>query len=301
MNKYIFIFLLILTQKLTFAQLSTKIGGQIGIQFNLGSHIQQIGFFAKSFYAPNIIQLNLGSSFTFNLKSYGNRLKMWESRTYIGLIGLGGKRECEIDFQLDGLNHQTNFNHAIGFNYLFYFDNRKTSQLSGGWSLRYNQFSIQFENDVFGGQSKDRFRSGVLQFNILNQQHKFSIGTYIWTGETGNSKWIKTPQKNCPNGYRNLEETLFGKTSHGILYAGYQNNFIMYNFAHIKIGIDSEQVRHIIQNKITHDLIFLPKRIPRNTPHYPRLDENGCAIFEKKKKRKDKLYFQLNLNDNWSN
>jgi hypothetical protein len=273
----------------------------MGFQFNFGSHVQQIGIFAKSYYSPHFIQLNLGSSFTFNLKSYGTRRNMWESRTYLGLIALGGKRNNDIDFQLDGLNHQSTFNHAIGFNYLWYFDNKKTSQLSGGWSIRINKFSILFENDVFGGQAKDRFRTGVLQFNYLHLQHKFGIGAYIWTGETGGSNWIKTPQQNCPNGFRNLEDAKYGKTSHGILYGTYQYNFSGNNFTQLKLGIDSEQVRHVIQNKITHDLMFLPKKLPRNTPHYPRLDSEGCATFKKENKRKDKIYIQLNLNENWSN
>ena len=69
------------------------------------------------------------------------------------------------------------------------------------------------------------------------------------------------------------------------------------NILQMKVGVDSERFRHAFQNRLTHDLIILPKKVTRNTPHYPRLDENGCPVFEKELVRKDKWYFQVGLND----
>jgi hypothetical protein len=51
---------------------------------------------------------------------------------------------------------------------------------------------------------------------------------------------------------------------------------------------------------LTHDLLFLPKGFPRNTPHYPRLDKNGFPVFSKNNRREDIYYFQIGTNGNWS-
>jgi hypothetical protein len=49
-----------------------------------------------------------------------------------------------------------------------------------------------------------------------------------------------------------------------------------------------------------HDLVFLPKKIERNTPHYPRVDSHGCTTFDPELRRKDRIYLQLGINNNWS-
>jgi uncharacterized protein YcsI (UPF0317 family) len=64
-----------------------------------------------------------------------------------------------------------------------------------------------------------------------------------------------------------------------------------------KIGFDSEKTRDVIQNRLGHDLIFLPKKMKRHTPHYPMLNQEGCPIFDKKEKRKDKFFFSISGND----
>jgi hypothetical protein len=51
---------------------------------------------------------------------------------------------------------------------------------------------------------------------------------------------------------------------------------------------------------LLHDLIWLPKTLPRNTPHHPMLDQNGCPVFDKNDARKNELYFQGGVNSNWS-
>jgi hypothetical protein len=61
------------------------------------------------------------------------------------------------------------------------------------------------------------------------------------------------------------------------------------------MGIDSEQVRHVFQNKLFHDLPFLPKKYQNQTPHYPRLNKEGLPVFTKNEVRKDKFYFSLGM------
>ncbi len=276
-------------------------GANIGLLLNVGTHVNRIGFTINAFYSDYFYQLNLGNSSTFNLTSYGKRKNFFESRSSIGMLLLAGRKNNEIDIQFDGLLHNTSFEYGLGFNYLWYLDNVNTSQLSGGWGLHIKNISMLFENDVFGGQARDRFRTGQLTFRYRREAFAATFGLYLWTGETRNTNWVKESTDRCPNGYRSLEDTEYGRTSHGILFGGFSYHLGYGQFAFVKTGIDSEHIRHAFQNRLIHDLIFLPKKMKRNTPHYPRLDADGCPVFDPSKVRKDRWYFQIGSNENWSN
>jgi hypothetical protein len=278
-----------------------KVGMSVGILFNVGTHLNNIGISLNSYYHDYFYQINAGSTFTINLTNYGKRKNFWESRNSLGLILLGGKKEMTPDFQLNGLLHNSTYNYGLGYNYIWYFDNAKTSQLSGGWAVHLKSFSLLLENDIFGGQGKDRFRTGHITMNYRLKDFKFTTGLNIWTGETANSIWNKEGFDKCPSGYRELENLPYGKTSHGIVYGGISYNLGYGQYTTMRIGVDSEKIRHAFQNRLMHDLIFLPKKIERKTPHYPRLDDFGCPVFEDSLVRKSKFYCQLGTNENWSN
>lgn len=272
-------------------------GFQTGIVLNIGTHETALGLQLKAFIGFDYAQLNVGNIFSWKFASYGNRKKFYENRAYFGAMGMLGKKNAAFDFELDGLNHQTRRSFALGFNYIIYSDNAGTSQLSGGFGLHIKNFAIRFENDVFGGQTKDRFRTGILAFSVKQDYFKINAGMYIWTGETANSFWDRVKSDKMPSGYRSLEDLPYGKTSHGIVYGGVQFLLPYGNYAHLRIGVDSEHFRHFLQNRLIHDLMFLPEKVKRNTPHYPRLDENGCPVFEKELVRKNRYYLQFGFND----
>lgn len=275
-------------------------GGQMGVVFQVGSHKNAIGISLNGYYHDHFFQVNAGQQLIFSLNDLGGRSKFLESRSVIGGMLLGGRTDNTVDPFIQPLNHQSNYRNAIGYSYILYFDPVGTSQRSGAWSLHFDKFSIYHENDVFGGQGKDRFRSGDFRFAFRMDRMRFSMGVRIWTGETSNTKWIKTNMENCPNGYKLLEENLYGGTSHGVLYGGIEGAMVYNQYASFFTGVDSEVVRNVFQNRLMHDLPFLPKSFKRTTPHYPMLDEHGCAIFDKKDRRKDKWFIQLGSNSNWS-
>ncbi|TXI85837.1 MAG: hypothetical protein E6Q37_05330 [Crocinitomicaceae bacterium] len=281
-------------------QSSTQFGWQLGIVLNIGTHVNSVGVNTNLYYSDYFYQLNVSSQLKYVFTSYGKRKLFWENRNALGLILVGDKKSITPDFQLDGLNHQTRHSKAIGFNYLWYFDKAKTSQRSGAWSMHINYFSLLFENDVFGGQAKDRFRTGTLQLNYRYNDFKFFTNLFLWTGETANSFWDKTPSHKCPNGFRSLEKLPYGKTSHGIWSFGALTNWNTAQTFSAKIGIDSEHIRHAVQNRFAHDLLFLPKKIERNTPHYPRLDPEGKPVFERSEVRRSRFYLQAGINSVWS-
>lgn len=276
-------------------------GASVSIIANVGSHVSGIGIGVNTYYTDYFYQFNLGSTFYLNEHSYGGRRNYFDWKTAVGAALLFGRKEMPIDFQLNGLNHQTAHNFAVAYNYILYRDNAGTSQSSGGFALHLKNFSLYHENDVFAGNAKDRFRTGHVLLTYREEFYKLGFGVNLWTGETANSIWQRVSLDECPSGFRLLEELPYGKTAHGIAYGGIWYQGPYNQIAHLKIGYDSEQIRHIVQNRIIHDLVFLPKGLPRNTPHYPRIDENGCAVFTKDEIRKGKMFLQLGMNDQWAN
>lgn len=279
---------------------SKNFGVKLGVIANFGSLINQFGLRLDSYMNYGFAQINLGNTTTFSFSNLAKRQELIENRTSFGALLLGGKQNQNVDYIWDGLRHQTNYQNAIGYNYLWYRDNLGSSQNSGGWTVQFSNFQLFFENDLFAGTGRDKFRTGHLMLGYRHNDFNFLLGTKLWTGETRGSEWRKIHLDKCPSGFRILEDLPYGKTSHGIFYGGASYKMTNGNYLSGQIGIDSEQVRHIFQNRLSHDMILFPRQIERKTPHYPRLDEFGCPVFSKEDIRKSKLYLQLGLNTTWS-
>jgi hypothetical protein len=276
------------------------IGLKLGILANFGSHSNQIGVQLNTYLNYGFAQLNAGNTLTFSFTNLANRKYFVENRSSLGLLLLGGRKRMESDFMWDGLRHQTKYENAVGYNFLWYRDNSGTSQNSGGWTAQFSNFQVFFENDIFAGTGKDKYRTGHLMLGYRYKEFNFQFGTKLWTGETAGSDWRKIHLDNCPSGFRLLEDLPYGKTSHGIAYGGLAYKMPSGNYITSQLGIDSEQVRHLFQNRLSHDMILFPKKMERKTPHYPRLDDFGCPVFFKEDAKKDKIYFKMGLNSVWS-
>lgn len=275
-------------------------GIKAGIILNIGTHSNQLGFRFNAYANYAFAQINLQNTSTFSFSNLANRKNMLENRFSLGALLLGGKKNQEADFIWDGLRHQTKYQNAIGYNYLWYRDNQQTSQNSGGWTIQSSGFQLFFENDIFAGTGRDKFRTGHLQLAYRHKEFVFQTGVQLWTGETRGSRWEKVHLDKCPSGFRILEDLPYGKTSHGVFYGGISYKYENGNFISARLGIDSEQVRHAFQNRLSHDLILLPKTVERKTPHYPRLSQEGCPVFFKEDIREAKFYGQIGLNPVWS-
>lgn len=272
-------------------------GLKIGLLFTFGTHQNSLGVKLDSYIGNQFIQLNAGLTTRYFLSNLGKRTNFSEFRFGAGGVLMFGKPNNPINMDWGGSLHQTTSPYSIGYAYLWYYDKKGTSQFSGEWNLGIQRIDIRFENDVFGGQAKDRFRTGSLYISYRDSLLKAGLGITIWTGETKDAVWYKEPRPGAPNGYRDLTHNAYGKASHGIFYGEMKYLFYPNQTAGLRIGWDSEQVRHVFQNKISHDLVFFPKKMKRNTPHYPRLSEMGENVFEKKNTRKPSLYFSTFVND----
>lgn len=275
-------------------------GFSVAASMVVGTHVRQVGVKIGAYVQTGPIQMNIGSSYHFNARNLGERRSFSEARTYLGTALLFGKKERTMDLEFDGLTHQTTSNGAFAYNYLWYHDSKGTSQNSGGFGIGWKHSYLRFENDIFAGQGKDRFRTGCITYSYQIQNSKFSAGLLLWTGETKGSTWFKEPKSKVPNGYRDLSQLPFGTTSHGILFLSATGYLDYGQTISFKTGIESEQIRHLSQNRLLHDLVFLPKFIKRHTPHYPRLNEKGQPIFTSSERKKDRIYMQLGFGSNWS-
>lgn len=298
MNR-ILLLLFICTCKPAFAQNKwiPRGGVKATLLVAFGSHQNTFGVKLDSYVGNQYLQLNAGITSRYFLTNLGNRRNFGELRISTGAVVMFGRPNNPVNMDWDGTLHQSTSSYSIGYAHYWYLDRVGTSQRSGAWNLGIKRLDILLENDVFGGQARDRFRTGALVFSYRDSLYKASLGLTIWTGETGGTFWDRTPRPDAPNGIRDLTSRPYGKLNHGILYGEMKYRFTGMQVGGGRVGWDSEQIRHIFQNKISHDLIFFPKSMKRNTPHYPRLDDNGNNVYSRKEARKPLFYFQTFLND----
>lgn len=165
----------------------------------------------------------------------------------------------------------------IGFEYRWYIDSRKTNQRTGILFSRVGSLFLHYENDGLAGNGKDRFRTGSIGIHYLvDSLYALSVEIVTWTGETQN-KSIRYENGDYPfhakHGWKDLSQTLYGRYSHGIFRLTLRS--LPIEEPDVAIGIDSEWIRHYVQNKCIHDLL------PGNNPHYPPLDSEGYPFLKR--------------------
>ena len=205
-----------------------------------------------------------------------------------------------ISFEFNSLNHQTQSPYSLAYSYIWYFDGLNTRQRSGSWKVEIERISLTFENDLFGGQGKDRFRTGALLLSYRDSMQSVSLGVQLWTGETKGGRVFPESTNEFPNGYKDLSANYLGKTSHGIVFVGYTKKVALHVAPSFRLGVDSERVRHLFQNKISHNLCNLPFRRTHKSVYYPMLSNEGYPVLNHSQIRKSKPYFQYSLNEQTS-
>ncbi len=102
-------------------------------------------------------------------------------------------------------------------------------------------------------------------------------------------------------GYIDTVGGLYTNYSHGLLSAQFKLNMGMAQNAQLNLGVDAEQVRNAIQNRLIHDMIIIPRKwfTPINC-HIPMLDENGNQYLYKKDQKIKRPSFYWNAFSNAS-
>jgi hypothetical protein len=175
---------------------------------------------------------------------------------------------------MSAISNQTSYINSVAYSYNVWLNKIKTSQVTGIIAIQVNHFSIITENDLLAKPMLDRFRTGAFLIQYQEAQFQYAVNCTLWTGKMGSS--VKNDSLYPGIGYINTADGIYCNTSHGLLSAQikYANEYGQYLQANA--GIDAEQVRNTVQNKLIHDMPFIPKKWNSSKNlHIPMLDTNG--------------------------
>lgn len=272
-------------------------GLKLSIIQSFGTHTQSTGFQISAHFKTAYFQFNTSNQLSLSTYNLGKRKLLIQNKFSSGIVLYDKNLTSDfIHTEWNDVRQQSGAKYALGYAYIWYKDNRQTSQRSGVWGVQLDHWFLLFENDLFAGQGRDRFRTGILQVDYFHRQNYYLLGIQLWTGETRGAAWKTDAPTLHPYGYRDLSNRPYGKTSHGLFYIGFKQSLAYDNQAVYKLGVDDEWVRQILQNKLSHDLPFFPKKWKRNTPHYPMLKQNGEPIIFGGKRRKLLPFTEVGIN-----
>lgn len=278
------------------------------VKINLGQPITNIGVgIIGEYLEKSGFEIAAGYDLTYHLKNYGIPDRHLEHHLFGSAHYLWGNRKEEdelINF-IKTLDSGRSKN-AAGYTMEYFHNKIGTSQRIGTLHMRADQFVIQFGNDLLGHFNYwDQYRTGAVGLGWIEQENYFNMNMLFWTGNT-NDKAVKKYREGESDyparyGYRSLDNAVGGKYSHGIFSIGMVRDIGSGQNAGVHLGMDSEHFRNFVQNKIFHDLYFIPKALsdPKNL-HIPMKMADGRDYLYKvgQKVRPLKFVWQLALNPN---
>jgi hypothetical protein len=285
-----------------------KMGVRFGVSVSLGTHLNQFSLLADGFFLPtDRFQINANIRAGYTAKGYGPQLERNEARASVGaLLGFGQQVE-EISPFISQVGNQTGFAHSVGYAYNFYLDDIKTSQRTGTISIEVDRFFLITENDAFADPILDRFRTGTMLLGYQQDDWRIAISSLLWTGDPASQgrRNLKVEDYPARFGIVDLSDATYGRYSHGVLSMqlerfiplGEQVN--MGQIVRAELGVDAEQVRHVLQNRLIHDAFLLPKKWNKvQNRHVPMLDVNGFpyVFLENQQIRKPRFFGEIHLN-----
>ncbi|MCS7028164.1 MAG: polymorphic toxin type 23 domain-containing protein [Bacteroidia bacterium] len=264
----------------------------------LGTPINRMGVVAGMGMSYGHIQLHTHLRVHYSFTHWVKGKSTPELQHAIGGLFTWGSPNSLLVHELNYQNF-TLYRHAVGYLHHWYIDRVKTSQRTGSICLQIDRFCLIMENDVLAGQGKDNFRTGGFKVSYqVNSMHAIGVSTILWTGMTQGALRIDSSGYPARFGYKDLSQSLYGKQSKGILAVQYSYLHPFLRIVQVQAGIDAEPIRHFFQNKLIHDMPFLPKRWNKaKNPHYPMLDTEGLPYLDPSKQRirKPKPYFEVGI------
>jgi hypothetical protein len=285
----------------------TFFGFSFGLSFSFGTHANRVGLHAAGYYNYAFAQANASVNGYYNLQSYSLKKKGFEFQLGSGIqLGFGRKDSARSPF-ISVTENNLLQDYSVGYTYLLYVDQQKTTQAGGILSVNALDFKFATENDLFGWGDgwRDRYRTGAFLLEYRYQNFKFALNSTLWTDDYSVSKKILETDFPARFGYKDDRNVNFGNHSMGMFSAQVEyavpTNIVPFNQTlKANIGFDGERVRNTIQNKMVHDHYFIPKKwISRNPCHIPMQASDGSQYLYHgdQKIRKTKLYFNLGANE----
>lgn len=269
-----------------------KIGINVGLVFSIGTHIDRFGGVINAYYKRDHFQINPELRVYFNAKNLGPNQPSLETVLSLGAIySYGATGTLNNDF-FSPVSNQTQHINSIGYAYRFYFNNIKTNQKTGLISIQVNSFNLIAENDLFAEPKKDRYRTGAFLLNYQKDNYQIGLNSTLFTGQMGE----RITDENYP--FNHVYENTIGGTytefSHGLLSAQFKYVDEFHQTYQTNAGIDSERIRHAIQNRLIHDILVFPKLTNNINAHVPMLDDKGKQYLFKEDQKVKPLKFYMN-------
>ncbi len=272
-----------------------------GLSFRFGTTQNRVGVAAGGFCYYDFVQINLRVSGLYNIKTYGPPKKGFELQLGGGLVVAYGKRDSVENPFLSRLDNKTGRKHSVSVGYDWYFDKIGTSQRSGLIGLQFGDFAIATENDLLGQAGQDKYRTAAILLSYRVDSVRIAVSSVLWTGNTSSDEVIVVQDSAYPArfGYKDLTDAQYGGFSNGAVSAQIEYAAPYFQTFVANVGVDSEHVRNLLQNKIMHDMYFIPPSlIPDRNPHVPMVDtENKPYLYNANQKIKSsKLILDLGVN-----
>ncbi len=300
--KQLLYFLFLLISANGYSQ-SEGYGASLGVSFSIGNKVNRVGFRAASYYHYGFIQVNSSLTAYYNFNSLAVRKKTPELQFGLGVqFGMGKLRTSNENRYVSLTDNNTLYFSSIGYSYLHYWDRQETTQGGGIFNINIENFTLATQNDIlgFGSGWRDRFRTAAVLVQYRYLDTKFGLNTTFWTGDFSDCKTIDETNYPARFGYKEQKGAKYGKFSLGLLSLQVEQVLPYTQIARVNVGLDSEKVRHTVQNKFAHDQYYTKeKSIKYKQKHYPMLDENGNQyLFEKNQKIKPAtFYYNISLNN----
>ena len=300
MKSFVLAAFLFLLSFSSYSQNST-FGWSAGLSFSLGNKIQRIGLRCSGFHTYGFAQVNATINVYYNFKSIATGLKTPEFQFGIGGNFGFGRRDSSLNHFVSLTDNNTDYFYSVGYAYLLYLDKIETSQAGGILSVTIENFTFATHNDLFGfGKGwRDRFRTAALLLQYRYLDTKVGVNMTFWTGDYIGCEVVNDSVYPARFGYKKNEKAIYGRSMASLLSLQIEQ-FLPYNqIARLNIGMDSEKLRHAIQNRLIHDQYYVNRKfIKRPQKHYPMLDKDGGQYTFKhgESVRPASLYFNLGLN-----
>jgi len=275
-------------------------GGNIGLNLAFGTHFQRLGVNLNFFYINDFFQANSEVRVYMNFKNLGPKAVYPELVLSQGLVFGYGKAQKFYNPFISSISNQTRYASSFAYSYNAWFNKIKTTQQTGIMSLQFDRVSVIAENDILARGYYDRFRTGgfLIQYQYEDKVQA-AVNCALWTGKMG--RQVHDDKDFNAVCYMDTTGGIYTRYSHGLLSAQIKYNAGYSQSVQANIGVDGEQVRNAVQNKLIHDMVFIPRKwITLKNCHIPMLDDNGNQYLYKKdqKIRKPKPYLNLFSNAN---
>lgn len=294
-----FFFFFLLIQQFCFAEADVRQGGNIALVVSYGSHQKRIGLVMQKYVVSNFLQFNPSVRVYYNFTNLGPKQKCWEMLASMGaVVGFGNKYNPLVsDEFLSNVANFTQYKNSVVYSYNWYRNDIGTSQVTAVCGLQSGYWQVLMENDMIAAPYLDRFRTGAFLLQYATKDYQIALNSTMWTGESR----VRVTDTKYPSrhGYRQMTNEQFGNCSSGILALQVKVKSNYHQVWQGSVGVDADQVRHFIQNKLIHDMFFLPKQFSNKVnAHFPMLQPDGSPylFLPGQKIRKPKFYGQLCLN-----